>query len=255
MKRFHSLRPALAAALFLASASLTLFSCSSVPSAPPAAPTAVAAKKDEWAQPHYFAVQAPTLKAEEWIPAPPADGSPLDRKDMETLLHFQKIRTKAECETSALQRIPTYEAVFGHVLDPAQDAKRIEAVRALFNNVSHDVFYVTEEVKQHWKRQRPYLRNPKIQPCIYHESSFSYPSGHASLGYIEGEVLAELFPKEAAAFRKAGQKAGANRILGGVHHPSDIEAGVRIGKEVLAELRRNPAFQADFAAVVASLRP
>ena len=48
-------------------------------------------------------------------------------------------------------------------------------------------------------------------------------------------VLSWLFPDEAAAFEEQAQQAVQSRLLAGVEYPSDVEAGLALGRQV-AEL-------------------
>ena len=42
-------------------------------------------------------------------------------------------------------------------------------------------------------------------------------------------VLAELRPERREALLAQGRQVGVNRVIGGVHYPSDIEAGQKLG--------------------------
>lgn len=66
------------------------------------------------------------------------------------------------------------------------------------------------------------------------------PLGHSSFSIPQSEVLAYLFPAEAAFFRAQAVKAGQSRIWAGIHYRSDITAGAAIGK-ALAEKVIAPA--------------
>ena len=41
-----------------------------------------------------------------------------------------------------------------------------------------------------------------------------------------------MFPERAALLLKLGDQAALNRVIGGVHHPSDIAAGKKLGDAI-----------------------
>jgi membrane-associated phospholipid phosphatase len=83
----------------------------------------------------------------------------------------------------------------------------------------------------------------------------SYPSGHSTLAFSMGVVLADLMPgKSQAILSRAGQYA-ERRLVCGVHYRSDIVAGQQFGTVLALRLMENPAFQAQMAKARAELRP
>ncbi|KQW63996.1 phosphatase PAP2 family protein [Variovorax sp. Root411] len=85
-------------------------------------------------------------------------------------------------------------------------------------------------------------------------SSGSYPSGHSTFAYLAGIVLAEMVPEKRAQIFARASEFGENRVLGGVHYPSDIEAGRRLATMIAVLIQGNPAYQGDFAAAREELR-
>ena len=227
--------------------------CSSTPKTPVAPAVSVSDEKP-WAKPYYF--KAMPFSVEEGLAPPPADGSAVDQKDFKELFKLQKSRTQAQCDAAALQQVPTFENVFQekalHKVLARLQVKHPDAyekLKTFFAHTERDVMYVFEAEKKQWKRSRPFVRNAELHPCIRKETSFSYPSGHAGFAATGEEILAEFYPSRTLALKKAEKQAGKNRILGGVHHPSDVEAGYSLAHKVLAVLKKNPQFEADFAEV------
>jgi membrane-associated phospholipid phosphatase len=60
----------------------------------------------------------------------------------------------------------------------------------------------------------------------------SYVSGHSTFSAAAAEVLAYLYPKEAANWRGMAAEAGMSRIYGGIHYRSDNVDGLKLGREV-----------------------
>jgi hypothetical protein len=46
------------------------------------------------------------------------------------------------------------------------------------------------------------------------------------------QVMAYLFPQDAAYYNRIGEEFGAARLWGGIHFQSDIDAGFAIGRGV-----------------------
>jgi acid phosphatase (class A) len=67
-------------------------------------------------------------------------------------------------------------------------------------------------------------------------------------------VLADLLPERRAAIFARGWVFAKQRPLGGVHYPSDIEAGRICAAAVVARLWQEPAFRADLEAARTELR-
>jgi acid phosphatase (class A) len=233
--------------------------CSSAPKTPvtatPVAPTAHA-NLPHWATPHYLTEIPFSLDA---VMRPPyAENSEESRKEYAAILQWQKTRTAAQCEAARLQQIPTLEQVFGASRGKSDlpDFKKLnpEAVGKLkifFDRYQRDVSYVSHEAKRRWARNRPYIARPEIHPCVKREITPAYPSGHAAFGAAGAEILSEIFPKYSAGFEKSGKAVGMNRIISGVHHPSDVESGFELGHKTVEALRKLPKFEADLGEIKA----
>jgi len=61
--------------------------------------------------------------------------------------------------------------------------------------VSEPVITVQQQIKTLYKRPRPFVADPRIQPCIPKEPGYAYPSGHATFYSTTGTLLAALLPE------------------------------------------------------------
>lgn len=161
----------------------------------------------------------------------PGKGSIGEVRDDNILLNYQATRTKADCDLASSQSKFKAEKVFVKPLGPLEEDE--------FEDVEHKVLKLTAKVglnvlraKNMYERPRPFVRNPQIHPCIALESSSSYPSGHTATGRAIGLYLAEKYPDRAEEILKLADQVGENRMIGGVHHPSDVTAGRKIGDEI-----------------------
>ncbi len=197
---------------------------------------------------HYVSAKAPALT----LPPPPAPGSPEDKADMKTLLDWQARRSEADCRAAVAQKDASFEEFFGD-LKPFPEPESPEAKTLLFR-----VFFDTDKIvsaeKDRYPRPRPFLENGELEPCLGRIPENAYPSGHAVLSRVYALLLSDLAPERAAEFIARGDRDALNRVIGGVHHPSDIEAGKLLGSEIYAEMKKNPDFIKDLGKVKAQLR-
>ena len=82
----------------------------------------------------------------------------------------------------------------------------------------------------------------------------SYPSGSSTVGYLTAIILADMVPEKAAALYARGRELGDDRVILGVHFPSDIEAGRLAATGLAAALMLDLAFLKEFTAAKAELR-
>ena len=173
---------------------------------------------------------------------PPALGTRIDHQDYLQLIEYQETRTDEQCKQAARQWIPYFEALFQN----SGALTKEESVRAepLLRPVLHLTEKVTDHYKKLYQRERPYSRFPEIEPCIKKISgNKSYPSSHAAIGTVGACVLAEIFPVKKAALLEHGWDIGELRVIAGVHHPSDVEAGREVGQKICDHLKKQKDFK------------
>jgi len=67
-------------------------------------------------------------------------------------------------------------------------------------------------------------------PALPEPDGFSYPSSHAALSVIYCEILCQFDPADEMDFMATAKLIGTDRVLGGVHYPSDVDSGRRFGQ-------------------------
>ncbi|RYD36684.1 MAG: phosphatase PAP2 family protein [Verrucomicrobiaceae bacterium] len=103
---------------------------------------------------------------------------------------------------------------------------------------------ILTEAKKKWSRPRPYVRSPEISPVVSKPGDAgAYPSGHSFGAGIPQFILSEAFPEHAAELDANLRKVMRSRIVGGVHFPSDTEAGRLLARAVVTEMIRTPAMK------------
>lgn len=143
-------------------------------------------------------------------------------------------------------------AAFDSVLGETFTTANFPATTAVLTRAGRAAGYAGEPVKFRDQRPRPFVTDSSITPCIPDEpalrASFSYPSGHAALGFAWALVLAELVPTRADAIIERGRDFTWSRVVCGVHYPSDVDAGRTVAAAAVARLHADPDFQRELAA-------
>jgi len=182
------------------------------------------------------------------IAAPPADGSDADKKDLALLRDWQAKRTPEECERAKGHTSAAYAELFGDVSPlPLPLSKKAAAI---LKKIKKDTDRTVDAIKKHYNRKRPFNRDAELKPCIDPAKGnigpFAYPSGHATIARVFALLLSDLAPENKEIYLAKADVAALNRVLSGVHHPSDIEAGKRLADSIYAQFQKSPAFQKDF---------
>lgn len=96
---------------------------------------------------------------------------------------------------------------------------------------------IAQAAKQVFKRPRPYEAG-EIDLLVRTPAGKSYPSGHPAVAAAMVGVAARELPRAVRApLERIPRFVGFSRVYVGAHYPSDVAAGVMIGKAV-AELWR-----------------
>ncbi len=106
---------------------------------------------------------------------------------------------------------------------------------ALMHVAIYDATIAAWDSKYTYNRLRPSEVASDLETVIPNPPSPSYPSEYAVTAGAASAVLAWLFPDSAQAFQDKAQEAVNSRLLAGVEYPSDVEAGLELGRQV-AEL-------------------
>jgi len=198
----------------------------------------------------YFDAATVDLKA--LLPDPPAIGSPETQKEIDLILEKQKTRTPEEVARIKNEaRLNVW--LFENTLGPWFTKKGVPVTAAFLDRVDATEHPIVDSAKKYWNRPRPPLQDKRVHPPIDLPKNTSYPSGHSSFGYLNALILAELAPDLKDAVVARGVQIGDDRVIGGVHFPSDVEAGHMLANAIFAKLMANADFQADLAKAKAEI--
>jgi membrane-associated phospholipid phosphatase len=74
--------------------------------------------------------------------------------------------------------------------------------------------------------------DPTLSTAVITPASPSYPSEHAVVAGAAQAVLTYLYPDDADAIAERAEEAAQSRVAAGVQFPSDISAGLDLGRQV-----------------------
>ena len=103
---------------------------------------------------------------------------------------------------------------------------------ALVSVAIYDSTVAAWDSKYAWKRQSPSVMDPTIQPLAALPNVPSYPSEHAVVAGAASVVMAYLFPSMGETYTDLAEEAARSRVFGGVSFPSDVDAGLQLGRQV-----------------------
>lgn len=184
---------------------------------------------------------------------PPTNDSAQTKAELGEVLTLQVTRSP---DMEAYAQADAVEDVwrFANVMGPAFKAEQLPVFSAFFDRIVATEGAVVDPAKDSWKRPRPHQLSPLVKPVVKISNSGAYPSGHTTVGTLMGIVLSNMVPEKRAAIMDRAWFYGENRIIGGIHYRSDIEAGRIAGSVIAARIMEQPEFQAEFTAAKAELR-
>ncbi|SNS24234.1 acid phosphatase (class A) [Granulicella rosea] len=187
-------------------------------------------------------------------PAPPAPDSAATQAELATLHRIETARSPAQVAAAkaddAEQDIFSYRTVFGAWFQP----ETLPLTAALSARVHAEEGAASGDLKTVFARPRPYQSDKTLHPvCKLTEAPNSYPSGHTLSGYLLGFTLAEMMPEKKQEILDRADDYAHNRLVCGVHYPSDLEASRRIAFAVFGAMMSNAKFVDDLTAASAEL--
>jgi undecaprenyl-diphosphatase len=87
------------------------------------------------------------------------------------------------------------------------------------------------------ERDRPPLSRPVPEPLLESPSTFSFPSGHATVSFACATVLALAVPRLRWPLYALAALIAFSRVYVGVHYPFDVLGGAALGVALAIALR------------------
>jgi acid phosphatase (class A) len=215
--------------------------------------------------------------------SPPPDDGETRKRDLAAVRAAQQARTESQVlQAEASNSVTVFH--FASVLGPGFATERLPLTTRFFQRVYRSALPPLSATKACWNRPRPFVVDPTLvplerslastkvrttrpqaskplppdSPCTPSTGedaySYSYPSGHATVGTMMAILLAEMVPERREALFAAGWKYGEARVIGGVHFPSDVEAGRILGTLLIGMMQGDVRFRADLHAARQEVR-
>jgi len=188
------------------------------------------------------------------LPPPPANDSAQMKAELGEILTIQVTRTP---EMAARAVADAEENVwrFSDVIDnPKFTKENLPKFSAFFDRIVETEGAVVDPAKDVWKRPRPHLYSDLVKPIVPLSKSGSYPSGHTTVGTLMGIVLSNMVPEKRAVIMARAWEYGHNRIVGGIHYATDIEAGRITGTVIAETIMTHDDYKSEYEGAKAELR-
>jgi acid phosphatase (class A) len=185
------------------------------------------------------------------LPPPVALGSAEELAELAVVLKLQDQRDASDAERIHAEDVMSL-ATFSDAVGPWFTPARLPQLSALVLAIHAECRPFIHNGKALFAHPRPPAVDPKVTPLVS-EGEGSYPSGHSTRGMADALILAELVPEARKALLDRGQRIGFDRVVAGVHFPSDVVAGRVLGQAIAHALLANPGFRAALAALQSEL--
>ena len=197
---------------------------------------------------------AQTIDFAALTPAPPVPGSELDRQDMKEVLLAQRTRTSAEIQQAQADDREEDLFVFASVLGPKFKAAELPLAAAFSQHLRDASAVVNPALKLRFARPRPFIASTQVHPVCRETASYSFPSGHSMVGTLEALALTQMVPERSAEVLHRLDEYMHNRVVCGVHYPSDVAASRLIASSIFGLIAVSPSFQSELASAQAEVR-
>src|SRR5215210_5929861 len=157
------------------------------------------------------------------VPPPPVEAD----------AELAQLRRVAATRTPAMAREVErwMEVNFDYVAERAKDPPAASRAYGLLSVAMYDATVAAWKAKYRYRRDPPRDVDALFEPS----AAPSYPSEHAAIAGAASRVLAYLYPERPAARLDAmAERAARLRVLAGVSRPSDVRAGLALGRGVAA---------------------
>ncbi len=186
---------------------------------------------------------------------PPMADSAEDKADVKAVIDAQAAASEDRKKQAFVDSDETVDVVFGTVLGPKFVLANLPKTAALFARIGDSEDDTVDPAKPFFGRKRPWIAHPdEIKAVAKPTKSGSYPSGHTTRATLYAIVMSAMVPEKQQDIWGRAHDYAYSRVVGGMHYPTDIDAGWRAGTAMAAVMMALPNFQADFAAAKAELR-
>jgi acid phosphatase (class A) len=192
-----------------------------------------------------------------FLPPAPAQDSAMTKRELAELRAIAASSSAKDMDAAAKDAKDETPDIFNGVI--GFDIATMPETSKLLTMVAEEEDADSKVAKAYFHRLRPYGADPSLKSCEPVKPGKaaklnSYPSGHSTLAFSLGVVLADLMPGKSQAILARSTQYAERRLVCGVHYRSDIVAGQQFGTILAMRLMENPAFQAQMEKARAELR-
>lgn len=183
------------------------------------------------------------------LPTPPAPTAESVKAELAELHRLESTRTPQQ--VTAAQTDENDETIFAFrsVLGPDFKPENLPLTAALSAHVHGEEPAASAPLKAAFHRQRPYQLDPSLHPaCKTTQQPNSYPSGHSLSGYLLALTLVQMVPEKKSEILARADEYAHNRLVCGVHFPSDVAASRQLAYALFGYMMATPRFQVDLDA-------
>jgi acid phosphatase (class A) len=194
------------------------------------------------------------LRSAEVLPPPPPANTPQAQAERTELETTERSRSPADLARAKEDSATKDASIFSGAIGRGFRLDRFPETGRLMLMVRGTEKSAADQAKAYFKRPRPWIGNPAIQACSRDDDPLSsYPSGHATMAFSMGAILARLLPDRAPQIMARAARYGESRLVCEVHFRSDVTAGEALGLVVAERLMSKPAFVRQFRLARAEL--
>ena len=159
------------------------------------------------------------------LPAPPKNSSEAAKADL--------LAVKRETDKGNFENYAKYDAQFTDKFYTLVQTLGSDITLDEIKSVSREVRGYVHYFKYKFNRPRPFQLGPAIGIELITQGTSSgdtpaYPSGHTTQSRVLAHWLSDKMPEHRRKFMALAEEIGLSRIEGGVHYPTDHEAGKQL---------------------------
>ncbi len=154
--------------------------------------------------------------------------------------HIEEIKRVRDCSKQPQLSEEYCDAVDESVSGPFRTLCKKHGLKypdSLIKELSGDADYYILTLKYHFNRKRPYQSGPAngikmIKGETKTSATPAYPSGHSAQARMISTVLSRIYPSIRKECEVVADSVDRTRLDLGVHYPSDLSAGKKLGKHM-----------------------
>lgn len=200
-------------------------------------------------------VAAEKTRALEILPSPPAAESETTRLELAELHRLEAGRSEKDVADAKWDETNENVFLFTTIFGEKFNAEALPAVAAFGKRVRNDEGINSGPAKLGFHRVRPYNLDKTLNPvCKTKTIDDSYPSGHATSGYLLALAMIDMVPEKRDEILARADGYARNRLVCGVHYPSDIAASKLLAYAVHAAMAQSPQYAIELAPARTEMR-